>query len=72
MRTIRLVDELSHNINDGDDDKKSIKKTLEVLQEEFSKLNYKLKTSTRLFDEVKVEKEKIEIEKDTLVNNIIL
>lgn len=70
VRTLRLVEELSHKINDGDDDKKCIKNTLEDLQDECLKLNYKFKTSERLFDEVKKEKEKIEIEKENLKSQL--
>lgn len=68
MRKLRLIDELTYKINESEDDKKTIKKTLESIQDECSKLTYKLKTSARLLDEVKIEKEKLEIEKETMVS----
>lgn len=62
------MDELTHRINESENDKDTIKSTLEAVQDECSKLHYKLKTSARLLDDVQMEKEKLLIEKETLVN----
>jgi len=67
MLKLKIIDELTYKINESENDKKTIKEALEVIQDECSKLTYKLKTSARLLDEVKVEKEKLEIEKETMV-----
>lgn len=65
---MKLIDELTHRINESENDKDTIKNTLEAVQDECSKLHYKLKTSARLLDEVQMEKEKLVFEKETLVN----
>lgn len=67
---LKTVDELISKFKKDDNDKNAIKKELEAVQDECSKLSYKLKTSARLFDDVQIEKEKIELEKETLVNKI--
>lgn len=54
-------------MNERKADENNIKNTLETIQDECSKLSYKLKTSARLLDEVQKEKKKLEIEKETLV-----
>lgn len=68
MKKLKLIDELTNRINESENDKKTIKNTLEEVQDECSKLHYKLKTSARLFDEAQVEKQNLEIERDNLVN----
>jgi len=67
MLKLKIIDELTYKISESENDKKTIKGTLEAIQDECSKLTYKLKTSARLLDEVRVEKEKLEIEKETMV-----
>lgn len=68
MIKLNLINELTYRINESENDKDTIKRTLEAVQDECSKLHYKLKTSARLLDEVQIEKEKLEIEKENLVN----
>lgn len=67
---LKIIDELSNKINESDDDKKAIKNSLEALQDECSKLTYKLKTSAKLFDTVQKEREKLEVVKENMVNQI--
>jgi Rac GTPase-activating protein 1 len=67
MLKLKVIDELAHQINESENDKKTIKNTLEAVQDECTKLTYKLKTSARLLDEVQVEKLKLEVEKESLV-----
>lgn len=67
MLNLKTIDELTRTMNESVTDKNTLKKTLEGIQEECSKLSYKLKTSARLLDEVQKEKKKLEIEKETLV-----
>lgn len=67
MLKLKTIDDLAHQINESENDKKTIKNTLEAVQDECTKLTYKLKTSARLLDEVQVEKGKLEIEKKSLV-----
>lgn len=64
---LKIIDELLNNIKEGENDKEMIKKQLEAVQDECSKLSYKLKNSARLLHEVQVGKEKVELEKETLV-----
>ena len=64
---MKVIDQLAYRINESESDKDIIKKNLEEVQDECSKLTYKLKTSARLLDEVQVEKEKLEFEKETMV-----
>lgn len=65
---LKTIDELTCKIHNGEDDQKKIKETLEAVQDECSKLSYKIKTSARLLDEAQAEKENILIENKTLVN----
>lgn len=65
---LKIIDELTYKINEGETDKITIKKALNEIQEECSKLSYKLKTSARLLDEIQVEKETLLVENKTLVN----
>lgn len=67
MMKLKTIDELTRTMNESITDKNIIKNTLEEIQDECSKLSYKLKTSARLLDEVQKEKKKLEIEKETLV-----
>lgn len=67
MLKLKIIDELTYKISESEADKKTIKETLETIQDECSKLTFKLKTSARLLDEVRLEKEKLEIEKQTMV-----
>ncbi|XP_025413460.1 rac GTPase-activating protein 1-like isoform X2 [Sipha flava] len=70
MLKLKVIDELAHQINESENDKKTIKNTLEAVQDECTKLTYKLKTSARLLDEVQVEKLKLEVEKESLKSQI--
>lgn len=69
MLKLKIIDELMYKINEGEIDRENMKKKLEAVQDECSKLSYKLKTSARLLDEVQIEKEKVEYEKETIVIN---
>lgn len=62
-----VITELINKTNESDVDKQTIKNELEVVQEECSKLSYKIKTSARLLDEVQAVKEKLIVENSTLV-----
>lgn len=68
MLKLKVIDQLTYRINQSEADKDIIKKNLEAVQDECSKLTYKLKTSARLLDEAQVEKEKLVFEKETMVN----
>jgi len=68
MLKLKVIDQLTYRINQSEADKDIIKKNLEAVQDECSKLTYKLKTSARLLDEAQVEKEKLVLEKETMVN----
>jgi len=68
MLKLKVIDQLTYRINQSEADKDIIKKNLEAVQDECSKLTYKLKTSARLLDEAQVEKEKLIFEKETMVN----
>lgn len=65
---LKTIDELTCKMSNGETDKKTIKETLEAVQDECSKLSYKIKTSARLLNEAQVEKENILVENKTLVN----
>lgn len=67
MHKLKIIDDLTQKMNEGENDKITIKNALEAVQGECSKLTFKLKTSARLLDEVRVEKEKLEVEKESLV-----
>lgn len=65
---LKTIDELTCKIHNGEDDKKTIKQALEAVQDECSKLSFKIKTSARLLDEARVENENISVENKALVS----
>ncbi|VVC32237.1 Rho GTPase-activating protein domain,Protein kinase C-like, phorbol ester/diacylglycerol-binding [Cinara cedri] len=67
---LKTIDELACKIHNGEDDKTTIKKTLEAVQDECTKLSFKIKTSARLLDEAQVEKENILVENKTLKSQL--
>jgi len=72
MLKLKIINELAFKVNESEVDRTTIKKALDAAQDECSKLSYKLKTSARLLDEVRAEKEKLELEKQSLVNKIYI
>lgn len=68
MLKLKIINELAYKVNESEVDRTTIKKALDTAQDECSKLSYKLKTSARLLDEVRAEKENLELEKQSLVN----
>lgn len=68
MLKSKIIDELTNKINEEEADKITIKNVLNEVQEECSKLSFKLKTSARLLNEIQVEKEALLIDNKTLVN----
>ncbi|CAH1725131.1 unnamed protein product [Aphis gossypii] len=70
MLKLKVIDQLTYRINQSEADKDIIKKNLEAVQDECSKLTYKLKTSARLLDEAQVEKEKLVLEKETMKSQL--
>ncbi|XP_060875414.1 rac GTPase-activating protein 1-like [Metopolophium dirhodum] len=70
MLKLKVIDQLTYQINQSESDKDIIKKNLEEVQDECSKLTYKLKTSARLLDEVQVEREKLVFEKETMKSQL--
>lgn len=71
MLKLKVIDQLTYRINQSEADKDIIKRNLEAVQDECSKLTYKLKASARLLDEAQVEKDKLLFEKETMVNIIL-
>uniref|UniRef100_A0A2H8TPW1 Rac GTPase-activating protein 1 n=1 Tax=Melanaphis sacchari TaxID=742174 RepID=A0A2H8TPW1_9HEMI len=67
---LKVIDQLTYRINQSEADKDIFKRNLEAIQDECSKLTYKLKTSARLLDEVQVEKEKLMFEKETMKSQL--
>lgn len=67
MVKLKIIDELVYQINEGKADKNIIKNKLKAIQDECSKLSNKLKASACMLDEVQAEKNKLELEKKTLV-----
>lgn len=70
MLKLKVIDQFTYRINQSESDKDIIKRNLEAVQDECSKLTYKLKTSARLLDEVQVEREKLVFEKETMKSQL--
>ncbi|KAL5236100.1 hypothetical protein ACI65C_003510 [Semiaphis heraclei] len=70
MLKLKVIDQLTYRINQSESDKDIIKRNLEAVQDECSKLTYKLKTSARLLDEVRAEREKLVFEKETMKSQL--
>ncbi|XP_060835117.1 rac GTPase-activating protein 1-like [Rhopalosiphum padi] len=70
MLKLKVIDQLTYRINQSEADKDIIKRNLEAVQDECSKLTYKLKASARLLDEAQVEKDKLLFEKETMKSQL--